>query len=160
MAPKDGESINNIKSIASELAQNVEYLDLESLKTKFPYMSFGENLEGIYARTQGGAINPRRLVEAQQKIASDMGTVMIDDVVECVEPFSGQVGGHVIRTAGGLRFEATRVLLATGAFTTSRTLLPDGIRPKLDLWPTMVILVCITLLLYKERKFDRLYRCV
>lgn len=75
-----------------------------------------------YEGSPAGYIQPRRMVEAQCKLAAAAGATVVEQVVERAEPIAG--GYEVSGSWGSIR--ADRMLLATGAF--GRNLLDGELR--------------------------------
>ena len=94
---------------------------------------------GILFPSQGGHINPRVLHKAQQKIAKSRGCQIIDDVVNSIHQESP--GHQVLHTDSGKQISAKKMLLATGAFTECRKLLPKGVSPAMDSTTETVLFV-------------------
>lgn len=135
------------KSLESAKRQELPSVDLlpsvSELKKRFPYLGiYNPNIKAIFETRNAGYINPRRLVEIQQKLAQKDGCVIVREVADSVDEktdagaASGGGGGAVVMkvtTERGREILAKKVLLATGAFTEARSLLPPGLR--LDLEP-------------------------
>ena len=112
----------------------------EQLKSKYPYLEVPTLTTGVFLK-QAGYINPRVLHKAQQQIARTHGCQIIDDVVDFIHQESS--GHHILNTDSGKQISAKKVLLATGAFTECRNLLPKGISPSMDSTTETVLFVSI-----------------
>ena len=110
------------------------------MRNAFPYFQFNAGDEVIWARKNAGIVNPRKFVEAEKVVAAQLGVDIGDNIVRHVMTSKF---GHVIETDDGRWYTARKVLLATGAFTHCRNLLPRGLKPKMRLMPETVILVGI-----------------
>jgi sarcosine oxidase len=110
---------------AAELGVDIEMLDDGQLADRFSYFGFEPGCEGVYQANDAGYVNPRALVAAQSVIAEKQGVSRIGEVVVSVR--EGQ-GGAVVTTAEGNIYEADRVLLAAGGFSTAEGLLPRRVQ--------------------------------
>ena len=135
---KDGEYISTSSASAEALNDEVTQLPRPELCKRYPYMAFDKNDIGLLSK-RSGYIDPRKLVTAQIKLAEQNGCEAIDIVVDDIRPTSPN--GYEILLADGRRVKSNKVILATGAFTFCRPLLPDNLVPKLCLYPNTVILV-------------------
>ncbi|SFB48621.1 sarcosine oxidase [Rhizobium sp. NFR07] len=113
--------IGGVCSAAAGLGVDVEMLSDEQLADRFSYFGFEPGCEGVYQGNDAGHINPRALVAAQSVIAEKQGVSRIGEVVVSVREGHG---GAVVTTAEGNTYEADRVLLAAGGFSTAEGLLP------------------------------------
>ena len=120
--------------------QSVTVLSNEQLKSKYPYLEVPALTTGVCLK-KGGYINPRILHKAQQQIAMNHGCQIIGDVVDTIrrEPS----GHHILITNSGKQIITQKVLLATGAFTECRNLLPEGVSPAMDSTTETVLFVSI-----------------
>ena len=128
---------------AQKSAETITYLNDKDLKVRYPYLSVPAGTVGIFFPSQGGYINPRVLHKAQQKIAKNHGCQIIDDVVDSIHQESA--GLHILMTDSGTQISAKKVLLATGAFTECRNLLPKGFAPAMDSTTETVLFVSINI---------------
>jgi sarcosine oxidase len=117
-----------MREVATDLAIEIEDLDESSLKQRFPYLRFTPGSSAVLQPKDAGYIDPRRLVEAQQKISVAQGTTLIRDVVAAIKRIGKQIE---IDTGSGEMIRAKRVLIATGAYTNAIGLLPDQLRMKI-----------------------------
>ncbi|KAI8486572.1 hypothetical protein Bbelb_358070 [Branchiostoma belcheri] len=96
-------------------------------------------------RTADLQVRTRLPQAACGRTADLQGCDVVDDVVSSVEAPAGwarRAGANLaVRTETGAVIHARRVLLATGAFTTFRRLLPPGLRPDVRLTGQTVALV-------------------
>ena len=123
-----------------KLNKEVIVLSNEQLKSKYPYLEVPALTTGVFLK-RGGYINPRVLHKAQQQIAMTHGCQIVDDVVDSIhlEPS----GHHILNTDSGKQISAKKVLLATGAFTECRNLLPKGVSPAMNSTTETVLFVSI-----------------
>ncbi|ATN34871.1 FAD-dependent oxidoreductase [Rhizobium sp. ACO-34A] len=124
VGPKRGGAnsyVGNVCGAAEALGVPVEILSDATLSERFGYFSFGTGCEGVYEAANAGYINPRRLVEAQSKLARKAGAELIADTAVTVRE---EAGGVVVTTAGGLEIRGEQVLVAAGGFSIAENLLP------------------------------------
>ncbi|KAK3096948.1 hypothetical protein FSP39_005057 [Pinctada imbricata] len=115
-------------------------MDPKETKQEFPFLNFSTNDGAVYESEQAGYISPRKLVQAQLKVAKQNGCDVMRDVVKEVKrrvDRNNKCFMEVV-TDRGRTISAEKVLLATGAFTTFRDLLGYGPQPDLDLCPLTV----------------------
>lgn len=113
--------VGNVCGAAEALGVPVEILSDTTLFERFGYFSFGAGCEGVYEAANAGYVNPRRLVEAQSKLARKAGAELIADTAVTVREADG---GVVVTTAGGHEVRGERVLVAAGGFSIAKNLLP------------------------------------
>ena len=65
--------LHAMREVASDLKIDLEDLDDASLEQRFPYLRFTPGSSAVLQRQNAGYLDPRRLVEAQQKIAVSQG---------------------------------------------------------------------------------------
>ena len=120
---------------AEKLGVVAENISGAEVQRRFPYLNVVPSHRCLAETWNAGYINPRKLVQAQQKIATRNGCHLIRDIVSSVVPVTlpGGQKGVRIETDGGRSIYSRKVLLATGAFTEFRSLLPKGLC--LDLHP-------------------------
>ncbi|XP_019631121.1 PREDICTED: uncharacterized protein LOC109475024 [Branchiostoma belcheri] len=153
----DGDYVRDVLENARRHDVTVRVLSRGQTSEMFPYLDIGEGMVGLLDSRNCGHVSPRRLVRALLTAAHLQGCDVVRDVVSSVEPPAGwarRAGANLaVRTETGAVIHARRVLLATGAFTTFRRLLPPGLRPDLRLTGQIVSLVEIS-----ESDADRLQR--
>ena len=87
-----------------------------------PYLQFPGAAAGYWERGRAGYLNPRLLVQAQLALAERQGAALIREQATAVTP----EGDHLrVTTTAGHNYTASKVLLATGAFTNCFDLLPE-----------------------------------
>jgi len=148
----------------------------EKILTIFPYLGTpgssivdGDTM-AIFEQVDAGYINPRRQCLAQQTAAQRGGGHVIRDVVSDVtEDLRDGTATIKVITEGGLVIRARKVLIATGAFTDFRRLLPPGVRLQLQYLTQSVIFAelspeDVSLMRYSEHSciliihFEQLYK--
>ncbi len=116
-----------MREVAADLAVEIEDLDDTALTQRFPYLSFTPGSSAILQGKNAGYIDPRRLVDAQQKISIAQGTTLFRDVVVNLRRSGDQIE---IGTRSGQKLRANRVLVATGAYTNATKLLAHKMNVK------------------------------
>ena len=104
-------------------------------------MNFSDHSCGILTERDAGYINPRDMVDALQSCAEKSGCDIIDDVVKRIIPSREVDGYNVLITDSGRLFYSRKVLLATGAFTHCRRLLPPDVQPDVTLQAEAIAMV-------------------
>ncbi|XP_060558103.1 N-methyl-L-tryptophan oxidase-like isoform X1 [Ruditapes philippinarum] len=134
--------LSKTDDVASRNAIPTEFFDNKSLQHRFPYLRFTNNTLGSFETQNAGHINPRRIVQAQKVIAAEQGCTIIDDVVNHVTRIVQSDGTYAmqVKTEEGRTILCKRVLLATGAFTTFKNLMPY-MKPEQKLSPISVSLL-------------------
>jgi len=117
-----------MREVAASMNVEIEDLDDNVLHERFPYLSYTPGSSAVLQRNNAGYINPRRLLEAQQKISAARGTTIIRDVVTNMRRDGDQV---LINTHSGDSLRANKVLVATGAYTNASGLLPNKLDVKI-----------------------------
>lgn len=103
-------------SIENGKKQNAiaKVLSGEETARQFPCFTFPENVDAIWETGQAGYINPRKLVQAQLKIAQSNNAILKRETAQEIIP---ENDGIKIRTREGQTYDAQKVLLAAGAYT-------------------------------------------
>jgi sarcosine oxidase len=103
-------------SLQNGIDQNAITKVLSGTETaqQFPYFTFPETVDAIWETGQAGYINPRKLVQAQLKIAQDNNAILQRETAQEIIPEDDAVK---IRTREGQIYRAQKVLLAAGAYT-------------------------------------------
>jgi sarcosine oxidase len=117
-----------MREVAADMNVEIEDLDHDALRERFPYLSYTPGSTAVLQSNNAGYINPRRLLEAQQKISIANGTTLIRDIVANLRRDGEQV---VISTHSGESLRANKVLVATGAYTNASGLLPNKLDVKI-----------------------------
>jgi len=117
-----------MREVAADLAVDIKDLDDQSLKQRFPYLRFTPGSSAVLQAKDAGYIDPRRLLEAQQKISVAQGTTLIRDVVTAIRRIGKQIE---IDTGSGEAIRTNRVLVATGAYTNAIGLLSNKLSMKI-----------------------------
>jgi sarcosine oxidase len=117
-----------MRKVAAELSVGSEDLDDDSLQQRFPYLQFTPGSSAVLQPKDAGYIDPRRLLEAQQKISIAQGTTLLRDVVVAMRRKDAQIE---IDTRSGGKVWANRVLVATGAYSNATNLLAQKLDMKI-----------------------------
>ncbi|XP_078572853.1 N-methyl-L-tryptophan oxidase-like [Branchiostoma floridae x Branchiostoma japonicum] len=154
----DADYVRSVRENAQRHDVTVQTLSRAQTRQTFPFLEIGEGMVALLDSRDCGHVSPRRLVAALQTAAHLQGCDLVDDVVASVErhpaSWARAAGATLaVRTETGRVIHAKRVLLATGAFTAFRRLLPPTLRPDVMLTGQTVALVEIS-----ESDADRLQR--
>ena len=109
-----------MREVASDLKVTIEDLDDVSLEHRFPYLRFTPGSSAIFQERDAGYIDPRKLIEAQQKISVAQGATLLREEVVQMRRSAGQIEID-IRSGGKIR--VNRVLVATGAYANATNLI-------------------------------------
>ena len=90
-----------MRTVARDLAVELEELDEAALKRRFPTLRFTAGSVGLLQQRDAGRLNPRALVAAQQAVALAQGTTMFDDEVIGLEPSGAQVAIATRQSSSG-----------------------------------------------------------
>ncbi|KAL5005306.1 hypothetical protein ScPMuIL_018762 [Solemya velum] len=120
---KNHNFLQNMDKIMRDQNQsaNVSRMTNDELRYKFPYFNFHPDDEGLHEVRDSGYINPRKLVQAEQTLASNNGCDVMRDIVNSVT----RTGTGLLKvvTDTGSVYMAKKVLLTTGVSILSRDLL-------------------------------------
>lgn len=142
MGHKDQAFINSTIETMKELSVPMNILSAIDFRKEFPYIGTTPRNTYVIQRSGSGYLNPRKLVMAELKAAIANGCKFIDEIVnEITDGFddSGE-SVHRVRMDSGNEICTRKVLLATGAFTPLRRLLPPGVHPNIGAMAQTVIL--------------------
>jgi sarcosine oxidase/L-pipecolate oxidase len=125
--PTDG-LFRETNETTKKLRIAAENISAAEVQRRFPYLNVAPSYRCVAETSNAGYINPRKLVQAQQKIATKNGCHLIRDIVSSVIQVTLPANQEVVQieTDGGRKIYSRKVLLATGAFTEFRSLLPKG----------------------------------
>jgi len=104
----------------NEIAHTVYRPGDRAWQTKFPHLAFPSDYYVIHEPGPAGHLNPRKLIQAQNRVACAGGAVIRREIATGVEVLST---GVTITMASG-EVTADKVLVASGAFTNFNSLLP------------------------------------
>ena len=124
-----------MREVASDLRVGIEDLDDASLEQRFPYLRFTPGSSAIFQARDAGYIDPRRLVQAQQKIGVAQGVTFLRDEVTGMRSGPQQIA---LDMRSGETLHANRVLVATGAYTNASNLLRHNLAISIRAAMTMV----------------------
>ena len=117
-----------MRDVATELDVDIEDINDTVLDQRFPYLRFTPGSSAVIQGKNAGYINPRRLLEAQQKISIEQGTTLLHEEVVQLRKTGEQIE---IGTRSGETVRANRVLVATGAYSNATKLLPHNLDTKI-----------------------------
>ena len=100
-------------------------LSSDETAQRFPYFTFPKTVDAIWETGQAGYINPRKLVQAQLKIAQDNNAILKRETVQEITPEKDAVK---IITREGQIYHAQKVLLTAGAYTKFLLKHPDDLK--------------------------------
>ncbi|MEM9604056.1 MAG: FAD-binding oxidoreductase [Pseudomonadota bacterium] len=92
----------------------VEHLNGEEVRARFPYLAVPEDVDGLVELGGAGHISPRRLVQAQTRLAESAGATVVRQAARAVRLVSN---GVEVELWDGSSLMTERALVATGAFT-------------------------------------------
>ena len=121
-------------------------MDRNTLGKLFPFLFLYNTQAGIFTPKRSGHISARKMVEAQIKAVIMAGCDVIYDIVQRIVPI-GQHGYHIEAEKTKTIFRTKRVLLATGAFTHKRNLLPKQYILDMETIGITVLLVNLSFLI-------------
>lgn len=114
-----------MQGVADQLGVSIKSLTDTDLKSRFPYLQFTPNSKAIYQQQDAGYFNPRRLIDAQQRVAVQQGAQRIEEEVVGLKKKHKQ---FELQLASGKQLTAKRVLVATGAYANASKLLPKNLK--------------------------------
>ena len=92
-----------------------------NIRSKFPFLSISDNVDGLLETKTAGHISPRAMVKAQSKLAEIAGAELVSE--EATKIY--KVGSGIeIELASGRILKGEKVLIATGGFTSACGLSP------------------------------------
>ncbi len=109
-----------MRRVAAELGVAIEDLGDDELRRRFPWLKFTPGSNAMFQARNAGYIDPRNLLQTQQKISIEQGASLLRDVVSGVRRNGNQI---VIRRRSGESLRANRVLIATGAYSNANWLI-------------------------------------
>ena len=134
VSPDGNNFANDLKDAAEKHScHSFKELPSHELEKMYPYIHFPKHCSGVLSDKDTGYINPRDMITAMHICAEKNGCDIIDDIVRHVTPSRGTDGYHTIITDKGRSVRARKVLLAAGAFTRCRHLLPPEVQPDVEL---------------------------
>ncbi|MEO0913130.1 MAG: FAD-dependent oxidoreductase [Pseudomonadota bacterium] len=111
--PKDSTFFHNTLATRDRIADAGDHLTRADLATRFPFFAFGDTIEAVYEPQGAGHISPRKLVEAQTKLAAAAGARLVPEPALSLSAGKGEV---TITTPSG-NVTADQVLVAVGGLT-------------------------------------------
>ncbi|MGB1048289.1 MAG: NAD(P)/FAD-dependent oxidoreductase [Rhodothermales bacterium] len=105
-------ALEAVREVLSEAPVNATYMGSGECRQRFPYLHFASNAQLHLESGPAGILRPRSLIQAQIEIARQHGAQIVSGVVQEVVK---EGDTYQLRTGAG-QFEASCVLLATGAY--------------------------------------------
>ena len=133
--PAGGTYVSDCKRTAQQLRVEHVLFTNNQIMRQFPFLTIGEGNEGILQTSKCGMVNPRKLVLAQKTAAHMQGCHIVVGVVDQLREKRQRSGDKLIQivTEDGRVINTRKVLLCTGAFTLTKTLLPIHLQPDMKL---------------------------
>lgn len=120
-APPNDERWLQLTEVAAQQRLAFRRLPADEVTGRFPYLQFPAGSQVVFEGPPAGTINPRELVRAQVTIARQQGTAVIPDIAIRIEQTAT---GMSVTTGSGSVYQASKVLVANGAYANSFDLLP------------------------------------
>lgn len=119
--------VRETQHVASRMGTRLEQLDPEELRARFPWLRpTPETQLGLMQTKQAGTLSPRKLCQAQLRVATAQGASHIEAAVESVS--KGEGGGPLsVVLADGSVVRAENVLVAAGVYSSLLPLLPEAV---------------------------------
>ncbi|MBX3013652.1 MAG: FAD-binding oxidoreductase [Caldilineaceae bacterium] len=115
---------------AAQWGATYAILDHAAQQTAFPFLHFPENCTLFWEKAPAGYLNPRKLLAGQLAAATQQNATIIREIAKTVVNH----GDHVaVYTQAGQRYQAQRVIIATGAFTNCFDLFPRPLALRLKI---------------------------
>ena len=131
IAQNENDKMSSLRKNALSQGVPVKELSNKDLNERYPYLRVADDDTGVLQEQNAGYINPRKLVEAQKVISRNQGCKVFEDTVISIERVVQRDGSYImsLTTEAGNQIMSKAVLLATGAFTNFRNLIPSGEKP-------------------------------
>ena len=139
------EYINKVENVVRTQNLETDYLNFKALQNKFPYLNVSNVDAAVYEFKNAGYISPRKFIGAQIKQMELNGGRVVQDVA-CDVSRIVLNGEYYMRVSTETKVQilAKKVLVATGAFTGFRNLLPNNLELDVGLLPLTVAKVEIS----------------
>ena len=123
-----------------------EKFNTRDIARSFPFFSLPVGYKGVFECERSGYINPRKLFQAEQIAARQHGCDVIESCVQKVFDSFHSDGTTLksVQLENGDVIRSRKVLVATGAFTSFRDLLPAGLEPDVTLIGATIANICIS----------------
>ncbi|XP_063432965.1 uncharacterized protein LOC134715037 [Mytilus trossulus] len=135
---KDSKFLNQVTDVVKTQKMDATYLTNAALKEKFPFLHVSLSDDAVYEFKDAGNISPRSLIRAQITKATAQGCTLVTEVVNRVRRIERNGEYIMCISTDASHILAKKVLLATGAFTAFRELLPDELQLYVNLCPLTV----------------------
>ncbi|CAH1796505.1 unnamed protein product [Owenia fusiformis] len=143
IAKNDSTCIKETIAASKSCHAEFEVLDSKGSKKQFPFLNITDDDQCIFEKESSGHVSPRKLVQALRLVAKQNGCDIIDEVVDDIREITDNNAERFseITLSSGQKLFSHKVLLATGAFTTFRNLLPKHVEPDVNLKSATVLRV-------------------
>lgn len=124
IAPSDKSSVffNAINEIKTKIDVPIELLpSAHAIEQLIPQLKIPNDCHGIIEHEPAGYINPRQLIRAQLQLINAQGAEHFDDIVTQI---TSKDGYTELTTRNNKTFKARKVLITTGAYANSPSILP------------------------------------
>lgn len=115
------------REVAARMKTRLEELSLEEISARFPWLRIPAGTQlGLLQTEKAGHLSPRKLCQAQLRLAARSGATYLDASVEAI---SREAEGAPLSVllASGERIQAENVLVAAGVYTSVLPLLPEKV---------------------------------
>ncbi|MEM7117834.1 MAG: FAD-binding oxidoreductase [Chloroflexota bacterium] len=113
-AGPEGDYITAVSTVGKQLEATFTASTAEQFKSIYPALQFPAHCQCLLETGTAGYVNPRSLVAAQLKLATQQGATVIRQTVTAVQPTATHVN---VQTDHGQTLQARKVLIAAGAYS-------------------------------------------
>ena len=132
LGPKNHSKVSRMQNVAEIVGFNYNKLSNDDLKRQFPYLNVPNDYIGLYEPVDAGYISPRGQVQAEITAAANNGCHIVREIVDSVSQ-NNEDGSFTITTETNKVIKSRKVVVATGAFTLFKDIIPREIRKGLDI---------------------------
>ncbi len=125
-----------VQRVAHDLDVACDTLADAAIAEQFPTLAFEPGSMAMYQPNTAGHVSPRSQVRAQVAAAQKQGVAVIPEIVTRVEPTASAVA---VITATGQVVHGQHVLVATGGFSNTQSLLPQPLA--IDVYARTIVLM-------------------
>ena len=119
--------VRETQRVAARMGTRLEQLGPEELRARFPWLSPPPETQlGLLQTSQAGTLSPRKLCQAQLRVAAAHGASHIEAAAESVSQGDGP-GPLAVTLADGRVVRAENVLVAAGVYSSLLPLLPEEV---------------------------------
>ncbi len=131
----DTDFMARVQHVATELNVACETLADAAIAEQFPNLALESGSIGMYQPHTAGHVSPRSQVLAQVTAAQKQGVTVIPEIVRHIQSTAASVA---VTTTSGQVVNGQRVLVATGGFSNTQTLLPQPL--EIDVYARTIVL--------------------